>query len=182
MLVYPKCKILLESRLISHSKLTDKSFGAAFQHHHEQQYSTSSQVSMRIHRAAFGQVQYEKRYEMMHDLITQFLCKSFCDQYLKCSAYIKVNSHDPKGQMMLWFCSSTVCVYVCVCAYTSPPRVNCGVVLIVEVWMIQVAKGFKLQLSILEKVQLGEKGQPHKPKLEHTQIWKMQATLIIYFK
>lgn len=68
--------------------------------------------------------------------------------------------------------------WMCVCrCCTSPPRVNSGVVLIVDVWMIQVAKGFKLKLSVLEKVQLGEKSQPHKPNLEQTQkycLWKVQ--------
>lgn len=52
--------------------------------------------------------------------------------------------------------------YVC----TSSPRVNSGVVLIVQVWLIQVAKGLNLQFSILEEVQLGEEGQPHEPQLE----------------
>lgn len=98
-------------------------------------------------------------------LIHKRLHIKVCDQYQKCASYTKVKN-DPKGQMMAWFYRSGVCV--CLCAYTSPPRVNSGVVLIVEVWLIQVAKGFKLQLSILEEVQLGEKGQTHKPELEHT--------------
>lgn len=57
---------------------------------------------------------------------------------------------------------------VCACVYTSSPRVNSRVVLIVEVWLIQVGKGLKLQLSVLEEIQFGEEGQTHKPELEHT--------------
>lgn len=50
---------------------------------------------------------------------------------------------------------------------TSPSRVNGGVVLVVQIWVVQVAKGFNLQLSVLEEVQLSEKRKSHKPQLKH---------------
>lgn len=62
----------------------------------------------------------------------------------------------------------SVCVYVCVHAHTSPTRVNIREVLIVEVWLIQLAKRLKLHLSILEEIQFGEECQTHKPELEAT--------------
>ncbi|KAF3844634.1 hypothetical protein F7725_007797 [Dissostichus mawsoni] len=46
--------------------------------------------------------------------------------------------------------------------------VNSGVVLIEEVWLVQVAEWLNLQLSVLEEVQLGQEGEPHKPQLEYT--------------
>lgn len=60
---------------------------------------------------------------------------------------------------------------VCMCGCTSSPRVNRRIKLIVEVWLIQVSEGLKLQLSVLEEVQLGKQGQANKPELEcqHTQ-------------
>lgn len=59
-------------------------------------------------------------------------------------------------------------VCVCVYAHTSSTRVNIREVLIVEVWLIQLAKRLKLHLSILEEIQFGEECQTHKPELEAT--------------
>lgn len=85
--------------------------------------------------------------------------------------YTKVEN-DPKDDGMV--------LHEWECAYTSPPRVNRGVALIVKVWLIQVAKGFDLQLSILEEVQLGEKGQAHKPELENTHKHKHSVSKRLY--
>ena len=53
---------------------------------------------------------------------------------------------------------------------TSPPRVNSGVVLVVEVWLVQVTKGLHLDLRTLEQVELAQQGQTHKPQLENMNI------------
>ena len=58
----------------------------------------------------------------------------------------------------------------CALACTSPPRVNSGVVLVVEVWLVQVTEGLHLDLCTLEQVELAQQGQPHKPQLEDMNI------------
>lgn len=49
---------------------------------------------------------------------------------------------------------------------TPTPRVHVRVVLVIEIWLIQVSEGLKLHLGILEKAQLHQQCQPHKPKLK----------------
>lgn len=57
---------------------------------------------------------------------------------------------------------------LCVHVHTSSTGVNIREVLIVEVWLIQLAKRLELHLSILEEIQFGEKSQTYKPELEST--------------
>lgn len=64
------------------------------------------------------------------------------------------------------YCTFFVCVNVHIYIYTSSTRVNRREELIVEIWLIQLAKRLKLQLSILEEIQFGEKCQTYKPELE----------------
>lgn len=50
---------------------------------------------------------------------------------------------------------------------TPSPRIYVRVVLVIEIGLVQVSKGLKLHLGILEKAQLHQQCQPHKPKLKH---------------
>lgn len=64
-------------------------------------------------------------------------------------------SGDPETSMiaMMKILSPDNRWYVCEREYvhTFPAWVHGGVELIVEIWLIQIAEGFKLQLSVLEK-------------------------------
>ena len=57
---------------------------------------------------------------------------------------------------------------------TPAPRVHVRVVLVVEVRLVQVPEGLELHLGVLEKAQLHQQCQPHKPKLETR--WKQEVT------
>lgn len=46
---------------------------------------------------------------------------------------------------------------------TSSSRVHCRVVLVVQVRLVQITKWLKLQLGVLEQVELNQQSQTHKP-------------------
>lgn len=50
---------------------------------------------------------------------------------------------------------------------TPAPRVCVRVVFVIQVWLVQVPEGLKLRLGILEKAELHQQRQPHKPELKH---------------
>ena len=62
---------------------------------------------------------------------------------------------------------------------TPTPRVHVRVVLVIEIWLIQVSEGLKLHLGILEKAQLHQQCQPHKPKLKTQNIIEIIGYLCI---